>query len=69
MVWYKKGSKTQCAGCGITYVQDLPQELLDQQCEFHPDIRILCPKCLPRKQDPNSSSSTLKSNSQKELKE
>ena len=46
--YYIHGTKTRCAGCGEEYIQDQPQEFLDDPIECHPDIRILCSKCMPR---------------------
>jgi len=47
--WWIKGSKTTCADCGKEYIQDLDQDFLDvYDMEFHPDIRLLCPKCRTR---------------------
>lgn len=45
MVWYKHGSKTLCGNCGEWYIQDQPQEWLDDPNEAHPDARLVCPKC------------------------
>ena len=56
--WWIKGSKTTCANCGKEYIQDMEQKFLDKwDTEYHPDIRILCPECMPRSSEgsPNSS--------------
>jgi hypothetical protein len=45
MVWYRKGSKTNCAECGKVYVQDLTIKLSELNIEAHPDIRLICPIC------------------------
>ena len=46
MPWYEHGTKNACANCGEYYIQDCPQEDLDDiTTERHPDARVLCPKC------------------------
>ena len=45
--WWIQGSKTTCANCGEAYIQDINQSFLNDPNEWHPDIRILCPKCRP----------------------
>ena len=55
--WFIHGSKTTCANCGKEYIQDMKQEFLDDwTTEYHPDIRILCPKCMPRSSEGRPSS-------------
>lgn len=39
------GEKTSCAECGKEYVQDFPQEVLDDPNECDPDLRLICPQC------------------------
>lgn len=46
--WYKEGTKTICANCGAEYIQDQSQDFLDDINECEPDVRLLCPKCMPR---------------------
>lgn len=45
MPWYIKGTLTYCLSCGADYIQDQPQEFLDDLNECDPDPRLLCPKC------------------------
>lgn len=45
MVWWRKGTKTNCAECGADYIQDLTIPRSSLNIEAHPDIRLICPTC------------------------